>query len=54
MRTIQFTGTISNPTRGSFNLSALPTVYLTSVFDATTNNQVKSGVTYFDNPPLLP
>ena len=35
--TIQFTGTISNPTVG-FNLTALPTGYLTSVFDATAND----------------
>ncbi|MGZ5550638.1 MAG: collagen-like triple helix repeat-containing protein [Nitrososphaeraceae archaeon] len=49
--TISFTGTIANLTTG-FNLTALPTGYLTSVIDATANDLVRSGVTCFDNPPL--
>jgi hypothetical protein len=39
MRTIEFTGTISDPTMESFNFSALSTGYLTSVSDATANGQ---------------
>ncbi|HEU5461460.1 MAG TPA: hypothetical protein VFU79_04225 [Nitrososphaeraceae archaeon] len=51
MRTIEFTGTISDPTMESFNLSALSTGYLTSVSDATANGPAESGGTCFDNHP---
>jgi hypothetical protein len=51
--TLSFTGTIANTTTG-FNVTALPTGYLTTVFDVTENDLVQSVVTCFDNPPLRP
>ncbi|HEX6672255.1 MAG TPA: hypothetical protein VF084_08465, partial [Nitrososphaeraceae archaeon] len=48
--TIAFAGTISDPS--AFNLSAIPTGYLTVIQDVAVNDAVQSGVTCFDNPPL--
>ncbi len=49
--TLSFTGTIANTTTG-FNVTALPTGYLTTAFDVTPLDYVQSVVTCFDNPPL--
>jgi hypothetical protein len=48
--TIVFAGTISDPS--AFNLSVIPTGYLTVIQDVAVNDAVQSGVTCFDNPPM--
>ena len=51
--TLSFTGTSTNPDL-PFNETALPTGYITSIFDADVNDAAQSFVTCFDNPPLRP
>jgi hypothetical protein len=53
--TLAVTGTVSNDTgTGIFDLSALPTGYLTIAIRTEENDAVQSVVTCFDNPPLRP
>jgi len=49
--TLALTGTVSNDTV-PLDFSVLPTGYITAAFDVSDNEQVRSTVTCFDNPPL--
>ncbi len=49
--TLALTGTVSNNTV-PLDFSVLPTGYITAAFDVSDNEQVRSTVTCFDNPPL--
>ena len=48
--TLALTGTVSNDTV-PLDFSVLPTGYITAAFDVSNNEQVRSTVTCFDNPP---
>jgi hypothetical protein len=49
--TLALTGTVSNDTV-PLDFSVLPTGYITAAFEVSDNEQVRSTVTCFDNPPL--
>jgi hypothetical protein len=50
--TLALTGTVSQNATGGLDFSALPTGYITGALDVSVNDQVRSVVTCFDNPPL--
>ena len=49
--TLALTGTVSNDTV-PLDFSVLPTGYITAALDVSDNEEVRSTVTCFDNPPL--